>query len=176
MKRTLGKFFPGIILLALVSILSPTDAYASVIAKTSNSTAQTITSVTFKVAPEATTNGTSTGLITWASSVNNTDFFAYYVNTGTVNTTAFSWTVAQTVVGAGSFTLDYCPINTTYSSPTLCSDSSAPTTMSLTGTGPALTVGQWRPIHMNIVKKSNTFTVASTVSRSQIRAATNTVG
>ena len=174
MKRTLGKYFPGVILLALVSIFTPTTVYASVTSKASNSTAQSITSVTFKVAPEATTSGTATGIITWTAGAANANFFSYYVNTGTVNVAAFSWTVTQTV-GTGGFTLDFCPIGTTYSSATLCSDSSTPTTMALTGTGPALTIGQWRPIHIKITKKSDAFTAASTVSGAQIRAGTNTV-
>lgn len=174
MKRTLGKFFPGVVLIALVSIFTPTTVYASVTAKASNSSAQSITSVTFKVAPETTTSGTATGIITWTAGANNANFFAYYVNTGTVNDNAFSWTVTHTV-GTGGFTLDFCPIGTTYSSATLCSDSSTPTSMALTGTGPALTVGQWRPIHIKISKKNDVFTAASSVSGSQIRAGTNTV-
>ncbi len=174
MKRTLGKYFPGVVLIALMSIFTPTTVYASVTAKASNSTAQSITSVTFKVAPEATTGGTATGIITWTAAANNANFYAYYVNTGTVNDTAFSWTVTHSV-GTGTFTLNYCPVNTTFSSPTLCSNSSTPTTMPLTGTGPALTVGEWRPIHIKITKKNDAFTVASTVSGSQIRAGTNTV-
>lgn len=174
MKRTLGKFFPGVVLIALVSIFTPTTVYASVTAKASNSTAQSITSVTFKVAPETTTSGTATGIITWTAGANNANFFAYYVNTGTVDDAAFSWTVTQTV-GGGGHTLNSCPVNTTFSTATLCSDSSTPTTMALTGTGPALAVGEWLPIHIKINSKNNAFTAASTVSGSQIRAGTNTV-
>jgi len=174
MKRTLGRYFPGAILLALVSILSPTNAYASVISKASNSTAQSITSVTFKVTPETTTNGSAAGTVTLTAATPNSDTFAYFVNTGTVNVKAFSWTITHSV-GTGTFTLDACPVNTTYSLPT-CSDGSTPITLATSGTGPALTVGQWRPIHILIKTKTDAFTVASTVSGSQIRTGTNTVG
>ena len=173
MKRVLGRYFPGAILLALVSILSPSNAYAGVIAKASNSPTQSISTVTFKVAPETTTNGSATGIVTLTAAANNSDTFAFFVNTGTVNVKAFSWTITQTI-GVGTFTLDACPVNTTFSTATLCSDSSAPTTITLTGTGPALTIGQWRPIHIFIKTKNNAFSVASTVSGSQVRNGTNT--
>jgi len=183
MKRTLGRFFPGIILLALVSILSPTDAYASIIAKASNSMAQSITSVTFKVAPEAISGpglppptSNTTGLVTWNAVANGSDFYAFFKNTGTINVNGFSWIITQTVVGNGTYSLDYCPLGLTYNSPTQCSDLTIPTLMGTSGTGPALTVGQWRPIHISIKKSGNTFTVGSSVSRSDIRAGTNTVG
>ena len=176
MKRTLGKYFPGVVLIALVSIFTPTAAFASATAKASNSTVQSFKSAIFSVAPEATTGGTATGIITRTAPLNTDEFFFYYVNTGTINDTAFNWTVTQTIA-TGGFTLDFCPINKTYSSPTLCSDNSIPTSMALTGTnGPALTVGQWRPIHIKIKKSGDTFTFASSVSAaSQIRAGTNTV-
>lgn len=156
----------------LLASITPADANLG--AQTSNGTAQSLSTVTFKVAPEATTNGTATGIITWTAGAANANFYAYYVNTGTVNDAAFSWTVTRTV-GTNSYTLDYCPTDTTFSSATLCSDSSTPTTMALTGTGPALAVGQWMPIHIKISKKNDAFTVAATVSASQIRTATNTV-
>ena len=173
MRRTLGKFFPGAILFALVSILSPTNAYASVIAKASNSTAQSITSAIFSVAPESTTGGTAAGTVPLTAATPNSDTFAFYKNTGTVNVTAFTWTITHST-GTGIFTLDACPVNTTFTSATACSDLSTPTTIALTGTGPALTQGQWRPIHIFIKTKNDVFTVASTVSTSQIRAGTNT--
>ena len=173
MKRTLGKFFPGVILLALVSILSPTNAYASVIGTASNSTAQSISTVTFKVAPQTTTGGSATGTVTLTAAAPNSDTFAFYKNTGTVNVTAFSWTITR-ATGTGIFTLDACPVNTTFATPTSCSDTSTPTTIPSTGTGPALTQGQWRPIHIFIKTKTDAFTVASTVSGSQVRTGTNT--
>ena len=173
MKTTLGKFFPGAILLALVSILSPTNAYASVIGTASNSTAHSITTVTFKVAPQITTGGTATGTVTLTAATPNSDTFAFYKNTGTVNVTAFSWTITHST-GTGIFTLDTCPVNTTFSTPTTCSDASAPVTIPLTGTGPALTQGEWRPIHIFIKSKNDAFTVASSVSGSQVRTGTNT--
>jgi hypothetical protein len=172
MKRTLGRFFPGVILLALVSILSPTNAYASVIAS-SGSPTQSITSVTFKVAPETTTGGIATGTISFTAGANNAVTRFFYVNTGTVNILSFTRTITQTVA-AGGFTLNACPVNTTFSSNTTCSDASTPTTITLTGTGPALTVGQWSPIQLIVTKKNDAFTFASTVSGSQIRAGTNT--
>ena len=174
MKRTLGNFFPGVLLIALLSIFTSTTVYASVTAKASNSTAQSITSVKFKIAPETTTGGTAAGSITLTGSGPNSNMYMYYVNTGTVNDTAFSWTVARGV-GVGTYTLNYCPVNTTFSTATQCSDLSVPTTMALTGTGPALTVGQWRPVHIKITTNGNSFIFTSTVSGSQIRAGTNTV-
>ena len=174
MKRTLGNFFPGVLLIALLSIFTSTTVYASVTAKASNSTAQSITSVKFKIAPETTTGGTASGIITLTGVGANSDNYMYYVNTGTVNDTAFSWTVVHTV-GFGGYTLNYCPVNTTFSTATRCSDASTPVVMALTGTGPALTIGQWRPVHIKINTSGNAFTFASTVSGSQIRAGTNTV-
>ena len=174
MKRTLGKYFPGIVLVALIAILSPTNAYASTISRALNTTAQSFSTVNFKVAPELTTNGSGTGIQTFTSGSNGVNYYFYYVNTGTVNVNSFTWTIIQTF-GANPYTLNACPINTTFNSPAQCSDLSAPTTIALTGTGPALTLGQWRPIHLLINKKNDIFTAASTVSSSQIRAATNTV-
>ena len=174
MKRTLGNFFPGVVLIALISIFTPTTVYASVKASASNSIAQSITSVMFKIAPETTTGGTATGIVTLTGVGANSNMYMYYVNTGTVNDTAVSWTVVHTV-GVGGYTLNYCPVNTTFNTATQCSDLSAPVVMALTGTGPALTVGQWRPVHIKINTNGNAFTFASTVSGSQIRAGTNTV-
>ncbi len=174
MKRTLGKYSPGVILLALLTLLLPTTVYASVTAKASNSSAESFTTVIFSVAPESTTNGSATGVITWTAPANNSNFFAYFVNTGTISVTAFSSTITNVSGNAGN-TLDSCPIGTTYSTATLCSDSSTPTTLALIATGPALTVGQWLPIHIKINKIGAVFSAGSTVSRSQIRAGTNTV-
>lgn len=174
MKRTLGGLFPGVVLLALLSVLIPTTVYASSTAKASNGTAQSFQTVIFSVAPETTTNGSATGIITWTAPANNTDFYAYYVNTGTIAVNAFTWTVAHVSGGAGN-TLNYCPIGTTFTLPNKCSDNSTPTAMAASGTGPALAVGQWRPIHFKINSNGAVFTAASTVSRSQIRLATNTV-
>jgi len=183
MKRTLGRFFPGAILLALVSILSPTNAYASVIAKASNSSAQSIKTVTFQVAPELTTTGSATTFTPFSSTSNGVSHDAYFVNFGTVDVKAFTWTFNQTA-GTSPATLYACPINIIFKPSVLqCSDSSTPTTIAttsvgpavLTGTGPALKIGEYYPIRLLINKKNDTFTVSSTVSGSQIRNATNTV-
>ena len=174
MKRTLGRYFPGTVFLALVSILSPTNAYASVIAKASNSTAQSILSATFKVAPEVLSGDQTTGPLTLSSGVNGTDYYRFFKNIGTVDVKTFSWNITQTVA-TGSYTLDVCPVGQTFSTATSCSNSTFPTPLALSGiTGPALTVGQWQPIHLNISKKSDVFTVSSSVSGAQIRIGTNT--
>ena len=174
MKSTLGKYFSGVTLIALIAIFTPTAAFASATAKASNPSAHSISSVTFKVAPENTTGGTASGLLTWTAN-STTDIYFYYVNTGTIQVNSFNWTITRTV-GSGGFTITKCPINTTFSTATRCSDSSTPTSMTATGTtGPTLTPGQWLPVYINITSKTDTFTGASTVSRSQIRAGTNTV-
>ena len=157
-------------LLCLPFILaSITPADANLGARAFNATPLSFGTGTFKIAPENTTTGTSSGILTWIANA-TTDIYFYYVNTGSINVSSFNWTITRTV-GSGAFVITKCPINTTFSSPTLCSDSSTPTSMTATGTtGPAMTPGQWLPVYINITKKTDTFTGASTVSSSQIRA------
>lgn len=183
MKRTLGRYFPGAILLALVSILSPTSAYASVIAKVSNSTTHSVTSGTFKVAPQTAAQTTqicplpavaTTGVKTIPTGSNGLDFFYCYLNTGTLALAGFTRTITLVAGNGTGSTFDSCPVGKTYNNSTQCSDLSTPITLSLTGTGPALLVGQWLPIHIFVSKSTATYTVSSTVTNSQIRTATNT--
>jgi len=185
MKRTLGKFFPGAILLALVSILSPTTAYASVTATAPNSTAQSILSGTFKVAPQTAAPTTqicplpavaTTGVKTIPTGSNGLDFYYCYLNTGTLALTGFTRTITLVGGNGNNSTFDSCPVGKTYNNSTQCSDFTIPTTLSLTGTGPALSVGEWLPIHIFVSKSTATYTISSKVSNSQIRSATNTVG
>ena len=181
MKRTLGRFFPGAILLALVSILSPTNAYAGVLAKASNSTAQSISTVTFKVAPGTFPAFANTGItqnipntaITLSATSNNFDGYAFFNNTGTIAVTSFSWTFLRTA-GNGVDSFDYCPVNNTFISATNCTNSFLPSTMALTGVQFAVPAGQLVAIHFNFKKSTDVYTMSSTVSRSQIRSGTNT--
>lgn len=178
MKRTLGRYFPGTILLALVSILSPTSAYASIIAKASNSTAQSITSAAWKVAPEILSTDSTTGIQSWTSTSKNQYLTGFYKNIGSLDVTGFSWSIIQTVVsGSGAYTLTSCRVNQPFNTTTgLCADGFAPSPLGLSGTnGPALTQGSVWPIQIKLTKSGNTFTYASSVSTANIRGGTNTV-
>ena len=178
MKRTLGKYFPGVVLIALVSIFTPTTAFASVTAAAPNTTPQSITSATFKVAPEASISGsTTTAYLTPTTTSNSQIIKVYFVNFGTININAFDYSTAL-ASGSGSYTLTQCPVNQTFTTPTTCS-SGVTNSLASSGTGPALTVGQWVPIEITIAKKTSAVTVSSTVSSTvsnyQIRAGTKTV-
>jgi len=111
MKRTLGRYFPGAILLALVSILSPTTAYASVTAKVSNTTAQSITSGTFQVAAEGTPSGTVTGQLSLPSVDKTTGVLMYLVNFGSINSASETITPSPTTPSNKPYALDYCLIS-----------------------------------------------------------------
>ena len=161
------------LLFLVTSSMSPAGANLS--AKAFNISATSLKTGIFAVAPETTTTGTATAIISLTSTTtNNVDYSEYYVNTGNINVATFTYTVTHTV-GTGAYVLDACPVGKTYTSPTVCSDASTPIVIPLTGTGPALTPGQWYPIHLHINRKNDVFTVASSVSQSQIRAAVNTV-
>lgn len=108
MKRTLGRYFPGAILLALVSILSPTNAYASVISKASNSTAQSVQTGTFQVAAESAPNGTVTGQRPLGSVDKSTGVLMYLVNFGTIKSASETITPSPSTTTNKPYTLDYC--------------------------------------------------------------------
>ena len=111
MKRTLGKYFPGIVLIALVSIFTPTAAFASATAKASNSTAQSITSGTFRVAAEGAPTGTVTAQLPLGSVDKNTGVLMYLVNFGTIKSMSETITPSPTPVSNKPYTLDYCLIS-----------------------------------------------------------------
>lgn len=150
------------------SALTPSDALAA----NANNASQTLSigTGTFKVVPETTTNGTATGIQSFPAASGSAGFKFFYVNTGKINANAFSWTIAYVSGTSGINLLLQCPVDTTFSSSSLCSDSSTPTTMAITGTGPALLTGQWLPVYLEITRNRTTYSAASTVSSSQIRA------
>lgn len=153
---------------------SVTTADANLGARAYNAAAMSFGTGTFKVAPETTTAGTATGIQTFSAIRSNVDVYFYYVNTGNITVSAFTFTMAKTG-GSGTYNLWKCPVNTTFSTATLCSDSSAPVSITLTGTGSSLSAGQWLPIYINVLSRSDTFTAASSVSSSQLRAAVHSV-
>lgn len=67
----------GVVLIALVSTFTPTTVYVSLTARAANSTAQAMTSVTFKVDPESTAGGVATGIITWTAPANISNFLTF---------------------------------------------------------------------------------------------------
>lgn len=143
-------------------------------ANTFNSSAESIGTGTFKIYPGATTGAAATGApITLSNSV--AAQFAFIKNSGTIDTASFAITV--TWAGIKTTTLKYCPLNTTFSSATLCSDSTAPVLIGAgIADGSVVTVtvtmpsGSFLPISVK-PSKSDIPTIGTSVSSTQIRAA-----
>ena len=157
---------PAIRFTVIITALLATSgvAFAGLSAKTTGTLF--INTGKYSVAPEGTTSGTSNGALVWSSVASGSNLYFYYRNTGDFPIAAFSWSITRTS-GTGSFTVYKCPINTTFTSSTLCSDSSTPTSMNKTGTGPALTPGQWLPVLIRTTVASSSYSASSTISSSQ---------
>lgn len=172
-RSTLIAVVVGAISLAPTLLVS---AIAALDARVSNATAQSVGSGTFIIYPSATAGGTASGAITLINS--NAAQFAFIKNSGTLDTTKFTNTV--TWAGGKTTTLKRCPLNTTFSSAALCSDGSAPVTIaSGTANAAALVViftipaGSYLPISIQ-PSKTDTPTISTSVSSTQIRIATVT--
>lgn len=175
--RVIEKVIATLLCLPFLLIISITPADANLSANTNNTTAMSWKTGIFSVAPETSTNiaVATTGIKSIPAGSGGLDFFFYYLNTGTINISAFTRTITLTAGNATGSTFDSCPIGKTYNNPTQCSDFSAPTTITLTGTGPALSAGQWQPIHIFVNKNTAAYTIASNVTSSQLRAPVNSV-
>ena len=161
------KRFTKIMLFTCVLTIASNVAFASLTAKSTVSVS--LGTAKFMVAPENTTGSTATGTKSWTAVNANTDIYFFYKNTGSLTVTAFSWAITHTS-GGGGYSIYSCPVGTTFTSATLCSDSSTPVVKGNSGTGPSLTSGQWVPIYINIAAKNDSFRASATVSSSQIRA------
>ena len=172
-RSTLIAAVVGVISLAPTLLVSAT---ASINARTNNVSAESIGTGTFKIYPSATVGGAAGGAIALANT--NAAQFAFINNSGTITTAQFTNTVTWS---SGSTTkLSRCPLNTTFTSATGCSDLSAPVviaTGTLSGAGLVVTftipAGSYLPISVTPTGKS-TPTISTSVSSTQIRTATVT--
>lgn len=175
--RATKKVIATLLCLPILIALSITPADANLNTKANNTTAMSWTTGIFSVAPETSTNiaVATTGIKSIPAGSGGIDFFFYYLNKGTINISAFTRTITLTAGNGNGSIFDSCPIGKTYNTPTQCSDFSAPTTISLTGTGPVLSAGQWQPIHIFVSKNTAAYTIASKVTSSQLRTPVNSV-
>ena len=173
-RSTLIAAVVGVISLAPTLLVSAT---AAINARANNVSAESVGTGTFKIYPSATTGGAATGAaITLVNS--NAAQFLFIKNSGTINTAKFTNTVTWT--SSRTTTLKNCPLNTTFTSATLCSNSSVPVSIA-TGTtsGTALVVtftipsGSYLPISIT-PSGLGTPTISTSVSSTQIRTATVT--
>ena len=173
-RSTLIAVVVGAISLAPTLLVSAT---AALNAYTRNVASQSVGSGTFIIYPSALSTGSATGAaITLLNS--NAAQFAFIKNSGTLDTAKFTNTVSW--AGVKTTTLKRCPLNTTFSSATLCSDGSAPVTIA-TGTANAVALvviftipaGSYLPISIQ-PSKTDTPTISTSVSSTQIRATTVT--
>jgi len=171
-RSTLIAVVVGAITLAPTLLVS---AKAALDAHVSNATAQSVGSGTFKIYPSATTGGAATGAITLINS--NAAQFAFIKNSGTIDTAKFTNTVTWS--SAKTTTLKRCPLNTTFTSATVCSDTSTPVTIA-TGTANAaalivtfaIPAGSYLPVSVTPNSGTVTPTISTSVSSTQIRTAT----
>jgi len=175
--RVTKKVIATLLCLPFLIALSIAPAGANLSAKTNNTPAMSWKTGIFSVAPETSTNVAiaTTGVKSIPAGSGGLDFFFYYLNTGTIDISAFTRTITLTAGNGNGSLVNSCPVGTTYNTPTQCSNLSAPTTITLTGTGPALSVGQWQPIHIFVNKNTAAYTIASKVTSSQLRAPVNSV-
>ncbi len=173
-RSTLIAAAVGVISLAPTLLVSAT---AAINAHTNNVSAESVGTGTFKIYPSATAGGAATGAaITLVNS--SAAQFLFIKNSGTIDTARFTNTV--TWAGVKTTTLKNCPLNTTFTSATLCSNSTTPVTIATgTANGAALVVtftipaGSYLPISI-APSKADTPTISTSVSSTQIRTATVT--
>ena len=173
-RSTLIAAAVGAISLAPTLLLSATAANN---ARTNNVSAESVGTVTFKIYPSATAGGAATGAAITLANVNGAQF-AFIKNSGTINTQKFTNIVTWT--SGSTTTLKNCPLNTTFTSATLCSNSTTPVTIatgSLSGAALVVTFtipsGSYLPISVTPSAK-DTPTISTSVSSTQIRTATVT--
>ena len=172
-RSTLIAVVVGAISLAPTLLLS---AEAALSARTSNASALSVGTGTFKIYPSTTVGGAASGAITLINST--TAQFVFIKNSGTINTAKYTnivtWAAGKTT------TLKNCPLNTTFSSANKCSDNSTPVTIATgTASGTAFVVtftipaGSYLPISVT-PSGTDTPTISTSVSSTQIRTATVT--
>ena len=157
--------------------LAPTllgSATAAISAYTSNASALSVGTGTFKIYPSKTAIGAATGAPI-ALLKSNAAQFLFIKNSGTIDTSKF--TIQITWTSSSSTTLKNCPLNVTFSSATLCSDSSSPATIFSgisSGTAQVVTfaipAGSYLPISVT-PSGNDTPTISASVSSTQIRTA-----
>ena len=173
-RSTLIAAVVGVISLTPTLLVSAT---AAISARISNSSTESVGTGTFKIYPSATAGGAATGAAITLSNSSAAQFL-FIKNSGTIDTAKFTNTITWT--SSRTTTLKSCPLNTTFQSATLCSNSSAPVTIA-TGTtsGTALVVtftipsGSYLPISVT-PSGTGTPTISTSVSSTQIRTATVT--
>ena len=163
----------GVISLAPTLLVS---AEAALRATTSNSSAESVGTGTFRIYPSATVGGVATGAITLARA--NGAQFLFIKNSGTINTAKFTITI--TWASSSSTVLKNCPLNLTFSTAAKCSDTSSPVAFpSAISSGTAQVVtfaipaGSYLPISI-APSAIDTPTISASVSSAQIRTATVT--
>ena len=160
----------GLVLGALVIAPQVTDlASASVSALAGNSQTQGISTSTYLAAAVTTTSAANPKQALQIQPGNTTSAQYFYVKSfGSSSLTGFTFSGSTT---SGTLTYKKCPIGTTFSTATKCSDASTPTTVSASGVTAALGTSGYLPMSVTPSKTNVTITISISVSNTQDRAA-----
>lgn len=142
--------------------LSPADASMSAKAATAVG-AESVSTTTFIVYPTTTSNGANPNGVALGLSHTSSSQTFFVRNTGAKNLNSFVFSVAS--APTANFTYKNCPINTTFSSATKCSDGSTAPSVSAGTVGIALPAGSYIEIQLT-PDKSTTPTVTAQASAS----------
>ena len=159
----------GLALGALLLAPQASDlASAAVSAIAGNSQTQAISTATYLAAAVTTTGAANPKASLSSVMGNNTNPLYFYVKSfGTDTLTGFTFSGTTT---SGSLTYKKCPIGTTFTSATRCSDTSTPTTATAGAVTAALTTGQYLPMSATPNRNSVTITISISVGNTQDRA------
>jgi len=159
----------GLVLGALFITPQVTDlASAAASALAGNSQTQGITTATYLAAAVSSTGASNPKVALQIVTGGNTNAQYFYVkNFGSNALIGFGFTGNVT---SGTLTYKKCPVGTTFSTATRCSDSSTPTTASAGAVTTSLAAGSYLPMSVTPSKTNVTITIATSVNNTQDRA------
>ncbi len=159
----------GLVLGALFIAPQVNDlASAAALAFAGNSQTQGITTASYLAAPVSATTASNPKQALQIQPGNSTAAQYFYVKSfGTDALTGFTFSGTTT---SGTLTYKKCPIGTTFSSSTRCSDNSTPTSVTAGAVTAALGTSSYQPMSVTPSKTNVTITITVTVSSTQDRA------
>ena len=164
----------GLALGALLLAPQASDlASAAASAFAGNSQTQSISTASYLAAPVSSTAASNPKQALQIQPGNSTAAQYFYVKSfGTDSLTGFTFSGTTT---SGSLTYKKCPIGTTFSSSTRCSDSSTPTTVTAGAVTAALGTSSYQPMSVTPSKTNVTITITVTINNTQDRAAVTSI-
>ena len=159
----------GMVLGALLLAPQVTDlASGAVSAFAGNSQTQGISTATYLAAAVSATGTTNPKQSLQIATGGNTNPQYFYVkNFGTDALIGFGFTGTAT---SGTLTYKRCPVGTSFSTATRCSDSSTPAAATAGAVTAALSIGAYLPMSATPSKTNITITIAISVNNTQDRA------